>query len=264
MVRPTPGAQWLRSRGQFGRRSRPPSPASRAVNSPAIPGATATVGYPSAARDVAGGTATPGLDYELATTHLTFTVEGGTTQYVELVILEDDRIEAAETVVLALTNVVGAGVAGAASQVVTLRDNEAALYEPLQTNPGWSMQGQWAFGRPLGGGGGSGYPDPTSGFTGTNVYGVNLAGDYPNNLTQAHYLTTTAIDCSRFRNLRFEFQRWLGIESASFDHACVQVSMDGENWTDLWVHESQSSISDFAWTNMAFDLGAQAEGSDRM
>lgn len=209
---------------------------------------------------VAGGTATPGLDYELATTHLTFTVEGGTTQYVELVILDDDRIEAAETVVLVLTNVVGAGVAGAASQVVTLRDNEAALYEPLQTNPGWSMQGQWAFGRPLGGGGGSGYPDPTSGFTGTNVYGVNLAGDYPNNLTQAHYLTTTAIDCSRFRNLRFEFQRWLGIESASFDHACVQVSMDGENWTDLWVHESQSSISDFAWTNMAFDLGAQADG----
>ncbi len=209
---------------------------------------------------VAGGTATPGLDYELATTHLTFTVEGGTTQYVELVILEDDRIEAAETVVLALTNVVGAGVAGAASQVVTLRDNEAALYEPLQTNPGWSMQGQWAFGRPLGGGGGSGYPDPTSGFTGTNVYGVNLAGDYPNNLTNAHYLTTTPIDCSRFRNLRFEFQRWLGIESASYDHACVQVSMDGATWTDLWVHEGYSSISDFAWTNMAFDLGAQADG----
>ncbi len=209
---------------------------------------------------VAGGTATPGIDYELATSHLTFTAEGGATQYVELVVLEDDRIEAAETIVLVLTNVVGAGVAGAASHVVTLRDNEAALYEPFQTNPGWSMQGQWAFGRPQGRGGGSGYPDPTSGFTGTNVYGVNLAGDYPNNLTNAHYLTTAAIDCSRFRNLRFEFQRWLGIESASFDHACVQVSMDGATWTDLWVHEGYSSISDFAWTNMAFDLDAQADG----
>lgn len=209
---------------------------------------------------VAGGTATPGVDYELATTHLTFAAEGGTTQYVELVVLEDDRIEAAETVVLALTNVVGAGVAGTASQVMTLRDNEAALYEPFQTNPGWSMQGQWAFGRPQGRGGGSGYPDPTSGFTGTNVYGVNLAGDYPNNLTNAHYLTTPPIDCSRFRNLRFEFQRWLGIESASYDHACVQVSVDGATWADLWVHEGYSSISDFAWTNVAFDLDAQADG----
>ncbi|NCD23229.1 MAG: DUF11 domain-containing protein, partial [Spartobacteria bacterium] len=209
---------------------------------------------------VAGGTATPGIDYELATTHLTFAAEGGTTQYVELVVLEDDRIEAAETVVLALTNVVGAGVAGTASHVVTLRDNEAALYEPFQANPGWSMQGQWAFGRPQGRGGGSGYPDPTSGFTGTNVYGVNLAGDYPNNLTNAHYLTTPPIDCSRFRNLRFEFQRWLGIESASYDHACVQVSVDGATWADLWVHEGYSSISDFAWTNVAFDLDAQADG----
>lgn len=209
---------------------------------------------------VAGGTATPGIDYELATTHLTFAAEGGTTQYVELVVLEDDRIEAAETVVLALTNVVGAGVAGTASHVMTLRDNEAALYEPFQTNPGWSMQGQWAFGRPQGRGGGSGYPDPTSGFTGTNVYGVNLAGDYPNNLTNAHYLTTPPIDCSRFRNLRFEFQRWLGIESASYDHACVQVSVDGATWADLWVHEGYSSISDFAWTNVAFDLDAQADG----
>ena len=209
---------------------------------------------------VAGGTATPGLDYELATTHLTFTAEGGATQYVELVILEDDRIEAAETVVLALTNVTGAGVAGTASQVVvTLRDNEAALYEPLQANPGWSMQGQWAFGRPLGGGGGSGYPDPTSGFTGTNVYGVNLAGDYPNNLTNTHYLTTTAIDCSRFRNLQMEFRRWLGVESSWYDQAVVQASIDGVAWVDLWRHDGYS-LSDGAWTNVVFDLAALADG----
>lgn len=208
---------------------------------------------------VASGTATPGVDYELVTTHLTFTAEGGTTQYVELVILEDTRIEAAETVVLTLTNVTGAGVAGSGCQVVTLRDNEAALYEPLNANPGWSMQGQWAFGRPLGGGGGSGYKDPTSGFTGTNVYGVNLAGDYPNNLTEPHYLTTTAIDCSRFRNLQFQFQRWLGIESSWYDQAEVQCSLDGETWVDLWRHDGQS-LSDRTWTNMVFDLGSLADG----
>lgn len=208
---------------------------------------------------VASGTATPGVDYVVMTPHLTFTAEGSATQYVELAILEDTRIEAAETVVLTLTNVTGAGVAAAARQVVTIRDNEAALYEPLNSNPGWSMQGQWAFGRPLGGGGGSGHKDPTSGFTGANVYGVNLAGDYPNNLTNAHYLTTTAIDCSRFRNVKLAFQRWLGVETSWYDQAGVQASNDGVTWVDVWRHDGYS-LSDGAWTNVVFDLSALADG----
>ena len=207
---------------------------------------------------VTGGTAASGADCELVTTQLVFTAGGSATQFVEWVVLEDSEIEAVETVVLALTNVAGAGVAAAGCQTVTIRDNEAALYEPLDWEPGWSMEGQWAFGPPLGGGGGSGYTDPTSGYTGTNVYGVNLAGDYPNNLTAALYLTTTAIDCSLFRNLQFEFQRWLGVESSWYDQAEVQASLDGETWVDLWRHDG-SSVSDSAWTNVVFDLGTWAD-----
>src|SRR3972149_8521856 len=49
----------------------------------------------------------------------------------------------------------------------------------LDTNPGWSVSGQWAFGQPTGQGGvAHPNPDPSSGYTGSNVYGVNLNGDY--------------------------------------------------------------------------------------
>ncbi|MCH7921203.1 MAG: hypothetical protein IIC50_24940, partial [Planctomycetes bacterium] len=46
-------------------------------------------------------------------------------------------------------------------------------------DPGWLLEGQWAFGEPLGMGGlENGQPDPAEAYTGRNVYGVNLQGDY--------------------------------------------------------------------------------------
>ena len=49
---------------------------------------------------------------------------------------------------------------------------------PMNTNPGWATQGQWAFGAPAGVGVGTHPPDPSSGATGANVYGYNLNGEY--------------------------------------------------------------------------------------
>jgi hypothetical protein len=79
---------------------------------------------------------------------------------------------------------------------------------PLDTNPGWNTEGQWAFGIPTGGG--SSCHDPTSGHTGSNVYGYNLNGDYPDSMPQ-YCLTSTAIDCSNYENITLTFWRWLGI-----------------------------------------------------
>ena len=65
----------------------------------------------------------------------------------------------------------------------------------LDTDPSWTTEGEWAFGQPTGGGGTDGVPDPTIGYTGSNVYGYNLSGDYTNNLSETH-LTSTVIDCT--------------------------------------------------------------------
>jgi hypothetical protein len=61
------------------------------------------------------------------------------------------------------------------------RRDVPAIAEPLDVNPGWTIQNSdalgWAFGSPVGGGGLNG---PTTGHTGTKVYGTNLTGQYGN------------------------------------------------------------------------------------
>jgi hypothetical protein len=136
---------------------------------------------------------------------------------------------------------------------------EIAFYQnTLDTNPGWTTQGQWAFGHPTGGG--SYNHDPTNGHTGTNVYGYNLAGDYANNLG-ATYLTTTSINCQGQYNVKLQFWRWLGVESNSnYDKATVEVRGSIGNWIVIWrAADTGGAVSDSSWTLQTFDVSAYAD-----
>lgn len=128
---------------------------------------------------------------------------------------------------------------------------------PLDTNPGWTTTPDWAFGQPTGGGT-VGRLDPTSGFTGLNVYGYNLNGHYPNNLTPVRYLTTTAINCTNLTNVSLRFRRWLGVESATFDHANIQASNNGTTWTTIWDHTG-AALNEQAWSLQTYSLAAVAD-----
>ena len=83
------------------------------------------------------------------------------------------------------------------------------INENMDTDPGWSTTGSWAWGTPTGG---CSHPDPTSGYTGSNVYGYNLSGCYENNMSE-EYLTTPVFDCSGYTEIYLAFYRWLGCES---------------------------------------------------
>lgn len=126
----------------------------------------------------------------------------------------------------------------------------------LDTDPGWTTEGEWAFGQPTGSGGEYGGPDPTSGYTGDNVYGYNLYGDYGNNLPERH-LTSTPVDCSGLFKVHLKFWRWLGVESPSYDHAYVRVSSDGTNWVTVWGNTAE--ITDGSWTEMVLDISDVAD-----
>ncbi len=129
----------------------------------------------------------------------------------------------------------------------------------LDEDPGWDTQGQWAWGPPLGGGGEEhGFPDPTSGYTGANVYGYNLAGDYPDDLPEQH-LTTGPIDLSNVSQVTLRFMRWLGVERSEYDHAYVRVSTDGEHWTDVWENDVAVTVEDDQWRPVELDLSAVAD-----
>ena len=132
-----------------------------------------------------------------------------------------------------------------------------ALEETFSSDPGWTTQGQWAFGVPTGGGGAYGFPDPTSGHTGSNVYGYNLNGDYASNLPQRH-LTSGAFDFSNVDGAQLSFWRWLNVETPTYDHAYLKISTDGTTFTNLW--ENQSEVADSAWTLVSYDISAIADG----
>lgn len=130
----------------------------------------------------------------------------------------------------------------------------------LNSDPGWSMQGEWAYGVPLGQGGAThGYPDPTSGATGSSVLGVNLAGDYSLSVGGPWYLQTSAINCANFTNVELAFRRWLNTDIQPYVSATVDVSTNGSTWTEVW-NNGTTAIEEDAWSTQNLDVSAIADG----
>ncbi len=132
----------------------------------------------------------------------------------------------------------------------------------LNNDPDWDTQGQWAFGVPTGNGGEDhGNSDPSSGATGSNVFGYNLDGDYAGDLAETH-LTTLPLDCSSLSAVHLKFQRFLNVEQSTYDHAYVKISTDGTNFTTIW--ENLGEISDSSWIEQDFDISGIADGAQTL
>jgi hypothetical protein len=153
---------------------------------------------------------------------------------------------------------------GDTSRQVVLDVQEGLLVRfhrfPLNSNPGWDCEGQWAFGHPTGEGGDEILgPDPPRGHTGLYVYGYNLGGDYDSYM-YAYHLTSGPIDCSDSTSTTLRFWRWLNVETSLYDHADVRVSKDGSVWHDVWSNPTSGSVNDEAWTQVEYDISAVADG----
>jgi hypothetical protein len=127
---------------------------------------------------------------------------------------------------------------------------------PLDTDPGWTTEGDWEFGQPTGGGVYLCH-DPKSGHTGDNVYGYNLDGNYTGGMP-AYYLTTTALDCAGRSGVELHFWRWLGVDWP--DTASLQVSNDGSTWVTIWDNGG-SRVCDqgLGWVHVAYDISSVAD-----
>ncbi len=123
---------------------------------------------------------------------------------------------------------------------------------PLDEDPGWAREGQWQFGQPAGQGG-----DPTTGFTGLFVFGYNLQGAYPDNLS-VKYLTMQPLNCTGLHGVTLKFSRWLGVENAAFDKATIQVSTDAVNWTTIFTNPT-SDLQENAWSQQTYHIGHIAD-----
>ncbi|MFH2054926.1 MAG: C25 family cysteine peptidase [bacterium] len=146
----------------------------------------------------------------------------------------------------------------ASPHVVNAVTDVATLFEDgFETDLGWTISGgNWGRGIPLGAGGSYGDPDPASAYSGMNVFGYNLGGDYENGMSERH-ITSPAIDCSGKSDVQLSFMRWLGVETSDYDHAYVRISNNGTTWTTIW--ENGGEVNDGAWTSQTYDISAVAD-----
>ncbi len=132
----------------------------------------------------------------------------------------------------------------------------------MDTDPQWTMEGQWAYGTPTGNGGvDHGNADPSSGATGIYVIGYNLNGDYTNDMPETH-MTTSAIDITDLSAVSVKFQRYLNVEQPAYDHAHLKVSTDGSSFTSVWSNGGE--VTDSGWTQYEYDLSAVVAGASTM
>jgi subtilisin family serine protease len=151
---------------------------------------------------------------------------------------------------------------GGDSNTATVSINviDAIYIANMDTNPGWSLTGQWQWGVPTGQGGTSyGNPDPAGGYTGSNVCGVNLDGDYSTTVGGPYYLTTQTINCSGYENIHLKFYRWLNSDYQPYVDANVEVSNNASTWTTIWENGGSPAVTDDSWQLVDYDISSVAD-----
>lgn len=125
-----------------------------------------------------------------------------------------------------------------------------AVYEfPMDSSPGWTLDGQWEFGTPTGQRCGAwGNNDPTGGCTGSSVLGVNLDGCYEPGIGGPYHVTAGPFDMTGYEDVTLKFCRWLNCDIPEYVRCTVEVSTDGQNWTVIWTPAEREEITDTEWT----------------
>ena len=192
-------------------------------------------------------TAQSGVDYQPASGSLFFP-PGITNQTVRIELLNPAR-GPSKAFRISLSNPGGfAGLGDKTTAVIHLVENRNLVYRNfLDQDPQWDMETGWEFGK----------ADPR--FTGSNACGFYLAESYPNNLAVPYSLTTGAIDCSGFKNLKVHFNRVLVVERSLSDHADFLMSTNGTDWTTLWSNSRTAIHVEFNWTLASYSLSASAD-----
>jgi len=126
-----------------------------------------------------------------------------------------------------------------------------AFEDDFESDKGWTLTGDWERGIPTGQGGEKGWPDPTAGCNGPAVLGYNLNGDYEY-YNPGYWATSPVIDCSSLDNVHLIFRRWLGVEQIPWDHASIDISVNGTDWMPLWSNRGLEQ--DSSWKEVHFDI----------
>ena len=141
---------------------------------------------------------------------------------------------------------------------VPVGNRDVLLGTKLDVDPGFTRTGAWEFGKPEGkGGAGAGsHPDPSSGYTGTNVFGTALSGDVQASV-ETSWLTLPAVDLLDCVAAKVSYRRRLHADSYPAAIAVIQSSEDGgDTWRDAWA----GSAVDTEWVRHEVELPKSVGG----
>ncbi len=161
----------------------------------------------------------------------------------------------ANKVVIEYQDPTGSQVSVTVDDVYTLTAvfEEIIYGSSLDSDPGWTMEGQWEFGIPAGQQCGPyGYPDPNSSHTGQNVIGVNLNGCYNTDLGGPYSVVAGPFELKGYKDVKLSFWRWLNTDWAEYVESSFEVSPDGNTWDRIWQNPERDEITDSEWTYVEY------------
>ncbi len=130
-------------------------------------------------------------------------------------------------------------------------DDDGGFVHELLAGDNVEGADDWQWGRPNGQSG-----DPSSGFSGDNVWGTDLGYDNFNGAYQDNKhtrLTAPAFETGHYEGVFLQYNRWLNVEDGSFDQSSIYAN--GERvWTN-WDGGSEDHTEDGQWIGHAVDLG---------
>jgi uncharacterized repeat protein (TIGR02543 family) len=137
------------------------------------------------------------------------------------------------------------------------------LSTDFSTNPGFTLGSGWAIGVPdqsaVGG--------PGQAFSGENVLGTFLSGNFPGGIETA--AISPVFDFTDATNIRVRFRRWLGLErlGSGFnlrqDIGMLHYSIDGGNWMQIFRH-SFDPLDDEGWEEIDYLINSAVEGESHV
>lgn len=124
---------------------------------------------------------------------------------------------------------------------------------------GWThyevaAQDDWMLGSP-----GPNASDPGAAYSGSNLWGNDLApdgwnGDYYSNVH--NYLRSPTVDCTGYGGTYLRYMRWLTVEEGAYDQATIYV-----NGTQVWQNQASGNHIDTGWVEHVIDISAIADGN---
>lgn len=152
----------------------------------------------------------------------------------------------------------------ATADEILLTTKALHFFQSFDTDPinaGWTFSSagwEWGAATPSACSLGSDPAFDTSSSENNYILGYEIGGCYSPNMASPDYAVSPSYNFSGLSGIKLVYERWLGVESVTFDQAGVQISVNGGVWTTVWQNPT-GTINDASWGSSEHDISQYAD-----